>query len=72
MKSPRPKLRTLGNRIRHYRLAAGFTQEQMCKKLKWDKSLLSHYEADRRLPRVDKLLQLATQLGVSLKALVNP
>jgi transcriptional regulator with XRE-family HTH domain len=72
MKKPRPQLRTLGNRIRHYRMQAGLTQEQLCRKLKWDKSLLSHYEADRRMPRVDKLVRLAKKLGVDLKLLVNP
>jgi transcriptional regulator with XRE-family HTH domain len=72
VKSPRPQLATLGNRIRHYRLAAGLTQEQLCKKLRWDKSLLSHYEADRRMPRVGKLKSLSTKLGVDIKDLVNP
>jgi transcriptional regulator with XRE-family HTH domain len=72
VKKPRPQLRTLGNRIRHYRITAGLTQEQLCRKLKWDKSLLSHYEADRRMPRVDKLVRLAAKLDVDLKTLVNP
>jgi len=72
VKTPRPQLRTLGNRIKHYRMLAGYTQEQLCRKLKWDKSLLSHYEADRRMPRVDKLVKLATKLKIELKTLVNP
>lgn len=53
-------------------MAAGLTQEQLCRKLKWDKSLLSHYEANRRMPRVDKLVKLAKKLKVELKILVNP
>lgn len=72
MKPPRPTLNTLGARIRHHRMAAGLTQEQLCRKLKWDKSLLSHYEANRRMPRVDKLVKLAKKLKVELKILVNP
>jgi transcriptional regulator with XRE-family HTH domain len=72
VKPPRPQLRTLGNRIRHYRLAAGLTQEQLCRKLTGEKSLLSPYVADRRMPRVDKLVKLAKRLNVDLKLLVNP
>lgn len=53
-------------------MAAGLTQEQLCDKLKWDKTLLSHYESDRRMPRVDKLVKLARWLCVDLKDLVNP
>lgn len=53
-------------------MAAGLTQEQLCNKLKWDKTLLSHYESDRRMPRVDKLVILAKKLKVELKSLVNP
>ena len=66
----KPKLNTIGNRIKHYRLRAGLTQVQVCNHLGWDISLLSHYEGDRRRPRVDKLFALAALLNVKVQSLV--
>ena len=70
MDKTRPRLNTIGNRIKHYRKQAGMTQVQVCTKLGWDISMLSHYEGDRRRPRVDKLFDLATLFNIKVSNLI--
>lgn len=70
MDKTRPRLNTIGNRIKHYRKLKGMTQVQVCNALKWDISMLSHYEGDRRRPRVDKLFDLATLFDIKVSNLI--
>ena len=59
-----------GERIRQLRIENGYTQEALAKKLRVDRSLLSHIEAGKRGCSVDLLVQLSDLFGVILDLLI--
>ncbi|MGO2658643.1 XRE family transcriptional regulator [Mycetocola reblochoni] len=66
------ELRTLGHRIRHARLAAGLTLEQLGGTAGLTTSHLSLIENGKREPRLSALSALAEALGTELGELLSP
>ena len=61
----------IANRIAEARLDAGFTAVQLAKELGVDKATLSCWETGRRPVSLEKLLQIAGVLNVSVSNLLN-
>lgn len=59
-----------GERIRQLRIENGYTQEALAKKLRVDRSLLSHIEAGKRGCSVDLSAQMSDLFGVILDLLI--
>ena len=57
-------------RLRAFRLAKGFTQEQLCEKAGLSLDAVSRIEGGSRSPTLDTLERLASALGVSVSELV--
>ena len=59
-------MKECGNRIRQIRKTRGMTQEQLALKLNIGDRYLRKIENGEQVPSIDTLLEIATQLGVSL------
>ena len=59
-----------GERIRQLRIENGYTQEVLAKKLRVDRSLLSHIEAGKHGCSVDLPAQMSDLFGVILDLLI--
>ncbi|WP_062379873.1 helix-turn-helix domain-containing protein [Demequina pelophila] len=66
-----PDLATLGRRVRHFRLEAGLTLEQLGRDLDVAQSQLSLIENGHREPRLTLLSALAERLGVGVGDLLD-
>lgn len=60
----------LGKRVRHYRKAAGLTQQQVAETLELEPSNMSHIERGTIKTSLGTLTGIANILGVTLDALV--
>ena len=58
--------KTLGQKIREYRLKRGMTQEELADKLLSKKSTVSEYENDKIDIKISVLREIAKILGVPL------
>ena len=58
-------MKLLKQRIREARVAHGWTQEDLAKRLGSSPAVISHYEAGQRVPSVVALLKLTAALCVS-------
>ncbi|WP_084100873.1 XRE family transcriptional regulator [Demequina sp. NBRC 110051] len=65
-------LSTLGRRIRHFRVSAGLTLDQLSEATGTAPSHLSLIENGRREPRLSLLESIAAALGVTSAALLDP
>lgn len=61
----------IGKRIKAARQKAGMSQEELAQAIGSTKSAVSRYEAGKRQPRYDQLLNIADALGVSVHTLVD-
>lgn len=61
---------TFGERLRHARLDAGFTQSQLVRRSGIPKPTLSRYENDHVMPSLQTLSRLADALGVPESSLL--
>lgn len=59
-----------GKMLRILRTKQGLSQHQLANKLHVDRATISNWEADRRLPDVDTLSNLAKALGVDISVLL--
>lgn len=59
-----------GEMLRILRTKQGLSQHQLANKLHVDRATISNWEADRRLPDVDTLSNLAKALGVDISVLL--
>lgn len=59
------------NLIKELRIQKGFTQTEIAKKLKIDKSTVSKWETGESLPRADKLFKLAKILNCTVDELLK-
>ena len=57
---------TLGKRIKAFRLQRGFTQEQLATALNTTKAAISRYEANKRQPRYEQIIEIANILNVQV------
>ena len=55
--------------LRSLREAAGYTQEQLAKKLNLGIRIISDWENGKKIPKFDNAVSLASALEVSLKTL---
>jgi len=58
--------KTLGQKIREYRLKRGMTQEELAEKLLSKKSTISEYENDKIDIKISVLREIAKVLGIPL------
>jgi len=61
---PRFPGRTLGERIRRFRLEQGLYQAQLATRIGVDEMTIVNWEKDRTVPRGERLRRLAKALGV--------
>lgn len=69
--APHADLRRLGQRIRHFRVAKNWTQEDLAGECGLDRSYVSGLEVGRRNPTYLNLLRIAKTFGVSLLVLLD-
>ena len=62
---------TFGERLKHFRLAADLTQEELANKCGMKKQSISRYEKSDREPNIYIAKAIAEALGISLEALVG-
>ena len=63
--------KTLGQKIREYRLKRGITQEELAEKLLSKKSTISEYENDKIDMKISLLREIAKVLGMPLSHLLS-
>ena len=63
--------KTLGQKIREYRLKRGMTQEELADKLLSKKSTISDYENDKIDMKISLLREIAKVLGTPLSHLLS-
>ena len=61
----------IGNRIRQYRTARGWNQEDLAEKAFVSRQTISNWENDKSYPDLQSLLLLGSLFGVSLDQLVK-
>ena len=61
----------VGRRVRYYRRKKGFTQEQLAFEIQTSAAYLSNIERATKKPSLQKLIQIAEKLDISLDALVS-
>ncbi|RMC39450.1 XRE family transcriptional regulator [Lactobacillus sp. ESL0236] len=59
----------LGDKIKHYRIKYGLTQEQLAKKLLVSRKTVSSWENDRSTPNIEMLFKLCSIFEISLDEL---
>jgi transcriptional regulator with XRE-family HTH domain len=64
--------RLVGNNVKRFRIEAGLTQEQFAERSGFSQQYVSNLERGQSNPTVVTLFELATALGVSHVALVEP
>lgn len=64
--------RLVGNNVRHFRLARGWTQEQLAERSGFSQQYISGLEQGRRNPTVVSLHELATALNIAPLDLLRP
>lgn len=62
---------TVGERIRNARKKAGLTQEALAAKVNLATVTIRQYEADKRYPKADNLLKIASALHIPISQLIN-
>ena len=62
---------TMGETIRQFRNAKGFSQEVLAEKLNVSRSAVAKWEADGGVPEIDNLLQLSIVFNVSVDELIG-
>lgn len=61
----------LGANIRRIRTEKGMTQGDLCRKLKLDRSYVSHLEAGKKNPTLSTIVKVSQALGVKPGVLVK-
>ena len=63
--------KTVGKRIQQYRLAIGYTQEQLANKAGISTNYLSNLETGSAAGRLDKYYSVSQALGITIDMLIN-
>lgn len=61
---------TVGQKIKNFREILDLTQQQLADKSKISRIAIGNYERDTRTPDVEKIVQIANSLGVSINRLL--
>jgi transcriptional regulator with XRE-family HTH domain len=61
----------LGQNIKKIRLAKGLTQGDLCRRLKVDRSYMSHLESGKKNPTLLTIERVAKALNVTVEKLVR-
>ena len=56
---------SFGESLRRSRMKRGYSQQQLADKLKVERSTVSNWETDRRMPDIDMMARLSECLGIS-------
>lgn len=64
-------METLGQRIRSLRKAKNISQTELAQTLGWVESRLSHYELDKRVPKLKQIKEIAVAIGCSFEDIVS-
>ena len=62
---------SFGESLRRSRIKRGFSQQQIANKLGVERSTVSNWEADRRIPDIDMIVRLAKCLEISSNELLS-
>ena len=62
---------SFGESLRRSRMRRGFSQQQLANKLGVERSTVSNWEADRRIPDIDMIARLAEYLEISSDELLS-
>ena len=62
--------KNIGRRMQRLRLANGYTQEQLAEMVEASTTTISRMEIGKRMVGVEKLMQIAEALGVTVDALL--
>lgn len=62
---------SIGNRIKLTRTKAGMSQEDLALACKVEKTMVSHWEADRREPSCERIVRLCNALAISADYLLG-
>lgn len=66
-----PEMRVFAERLKHHRELKGWSQEKLCEMTGISSTLMSQYERQLSVPKVDTARRLADALGVSVDYLVG-
>ena len=61
----------IGDKLKKYRTAAGYTQREFAQRLKTPVSTYSNYENGNRVPNVDFLVKAASELSIPVTRLIS-
>lgn len=61
----------LGNQLKYLRDLKHLSQQEVCNALNIEQSTLANYENDKRIPKIDILIKLASYYGVSVDELLG-
>lgn len=62
----------LGRRIRHFRKLQGYTQEELALELNTSPAYISNIERGIKKPSLQKLVEIAEHLEITLNDLISP
>ncbi|MGN0478006.1 MAG: helix-turn-helix transcriptional regulator [Hominenteromicrobium sp.] len=62
---------TLGQKLRFYRTAEGYSQEAVAQVLHIERSSYSNYELDKTIPNIYALFALSRLFGITMEMLVD-
>ena len=62
---------TLGEKIKHARIKAGMTQEELANKLLVSRQAISKWESDKGIPDIENLKRMSKLLGISVDFLID-
>ena len=62
---------SLGKRIQSYRKQKGLSQEQLASRLNISRQALSKWESDINVPNIDKIMDVAKALEITLNELLG-
>lgn len=62
---------TLGEKLKHYRKSAGYTQDELSKILSVTPQAISKWENDKGTPDIELLVPISTALGITVDALLK-
>ena len=62
---------TLGEKLRFYRTAQGYTQKEIAYILSMERSTYTYYELDKTLPALQAVRRLANLYGVTMEFLLD-
>ena len=57
--------------VKRFRMSKGLTQQELAKRVGVNKSIISAYENQQRLPSIEMLVKLSYEFNISIEALLG-